>query len=306
MSQSQAQWASLLIPTITHHFDLGQKTVPQMREQLFGSAIPSRLSEENGTGIGSMGVEAWNEYQRSNKAGELDFDEGYTKTYTHVEYPVNFSVEKKLLINDQYGVMGSNFNRLGVSAAIKQELDAISILNNAFTDSAAFHGGDDKPLCSASHPSSPAKSATTQNNTGTSALTKTAVSTTRIKMMRFKDDKNDEVGIMPNELWVPPELQDTAIEIVGSQLDPDSGENARNPQNIAGRWVVKVALRLTGTKAWFMVDSTQRRMLVNWYEREAFQIMKTYEDTVFIRWQAKLHYSFGWDDWRWIYGHNPS
>jgi len=159
-------------------------------------------------------------------------------------------------------------------------------------------------LCSASHPASRNKTGTLLGNTGTSALTKAAVSATRIAMMRFKDDKNEESDVMPDELWVPPELEDKAIEIVGSALDPDSGNNAKNPQ--AGRWFVRVAPRLTGTKAWFMTDSSLRNSLVNWYEREPFQLMKVMEDTVWIKWQAKLHYSFGFDDWRWIYGHNPS
>ena len=47
-------------------------------------------------------------------------------------------------------------------------------------------------------------------------------------------------------------------------------------------------------------------MLVNWYERENYQIMLIDETTTYLLFEAKLHYSFGWDDWRWIYGHNPS
>jgi hypothetical protein len=302
MPQIQDNWSELLIPVISHFYDLGEKSVPNMREALFGPAIPSILSEEKGTGIGSTGSEAWDEFSRGGQPGELDFDQGYTETYTHVEYPVNFTIRKQLILNDQYGIMSGNFRRIGVSAGIKMERDAASILNNAFSGS--FPGADGVALCSASHPASPAKSGTLLNNTGTSVLTKTSVSATRIAMMKFVDDKNDPVGVMPNELWVPPDLQDKAIEIVGSALDPDSANNAVNPQ--AGRWAVKTMQRLTGTKAWFMVDSVQRNLLVNWYEREPYQIMLVDEDTVWIKWQAKLHYSFGFDGWRWIYGHNPA
>ena len=72
MPQIQDQWGSLLIPGIMHFHDLGQKDVPQIRERLFGPAIPSTLSEENGTGLGSMGNEAWDEFQRAGQVGELD------------------------------------------------------------------------------------------------------------------------------------------------------------------------------------------------------------------------------------------
>lgn len=304
MAQSQAQWDQLLVPVISHFYNVGLTSVPTLRLALFGDPIPSTLSAEKGTGIGAMGSEAWDEFSRGGQPGELDFDQGYTKTYTHVEYPVNFTVRKNLIINDQYGVMSRNFERIGISAGKKMDRAAFSILNNAFTASAPYLGSDAVALCSVSHPASPNETDTVLINTGTSALTKQNVSTTRVNMMRIKDDKNDEADVMPNELWVPPELEDKAIEIVGSALDPDTANNAVNPQ--AGRWFVRVSQRLTGTKAWFMTDSVLRNSLVNWYEREPFQLMLVKEDTVSITWQAKLHYSFGFDDWRWIYGHNPA
>lgn len=306
MPQIIEQWdPSLLLPQIYHHFDLGMKRVPVLRDQLF-NVQGSTLFEERGAGIGSMDNEAWDGFKNTGQPGELDFDVGYVKTYSHVEYPVNFNIRKNLIINDQYGIMGRNNARIGRSAQNKMEIDAASILVNAFTDSAEFHGGDGKPLCSASHPDSPKSSSNVQSNTGTSALTESAVSATRIKMQRFKDDKNDEVGALPNELWVPPELEDTALKIVGSQLLPGTANNDMNPQNMAGRWRVIPWHRLTNTKNWFMIDGVLRQELVNWYNREPFQLIVISEDLVWVRLQAKLHYSFGWDDWRWIYGHKPA
>ena len=130
------------------------------------------------------------------------------------------------------------------------------------------------------------------------------MSETRINMMRFKDDKGNEIGLMPNVLLVPPELEDTALEIANSVLDPASGNNAINPQ--AGRFSVITWQRLTDTNAWFMLDDTWRGEVVNWYNREALQVMMVHENTTEIIYELKLHYSFGVDDWRWIYGHNPS
>ena len=306
MPQIQEQWDPiLLLPQIYHHFDLGAKNVPVMRDQLF-NIQGSTLFEERGAGIGSMGNEAWDGFKNTGQVGELDFDAGYEKAYVHQEYPVNFKIRIKLILNDQYGQMNKNNSRLGASAQRKMEIDAASILNNAFTDSAAFHGGDDKPLCSASHPDSPARSGNTQNNTGTSPLTEAAVSATRVSMKAFKDDKNDITGVEPNELWVPTNLEDKAIKIVGSALLPGTANNDTNPQNLAGRWRVIPWARLDATKAWFMVDGTMRHDLVNWYNREVFRIIVKSEDLVWLQLQAKLHYSFGWDDWRWIFGHNPS
>lgn len=300
----QSQFDTLLTPIIYHHFDLGVAGVPSLRARLF-NVQGSMLAQEKGAGVGGMSPDAWDAYRLTGRKGELDFDQLWTATYTHIEYPVTVKIEKKLLKNDQYGVIQKYIRRVGVSAESKMERDAASLLNNAF-DSTAQPGPDAVALCSASHPQSPHDSSNVLNNYGTSALTKKAVSDTRIAMSRFVDDKNNEIGVMPDELWVPPELEDTAKEIVGSPQDPDTGNNAINPQNEAGRWTVVPWLRLTGTKAWFMVSSAWRRELVNWYNREAAEVMLVGEDTTHLTYEIKLHYSFGFDDWRWVYGHNPS
>jgi hypothetical protein len=189
-----------------------------------------------------------------------------------------------------------------LSAEQKMEKDAASLLNNAFSSAAANLGSDGVALCSASHPVGPHEVSTVYTNTGTSALTATAISTTRVAMMRFKDDKGNELGLMPNELWIPPELEDAALKITRSLQDPGSANNDINPQN--GRWQVIPWQRLTGTKNWFMVDGAWRNEVVNWYNREAYQIMLLDESTTHLRYEIKLHYAFGFEDWRWVYGHN--
>lgn len=297
----QSHWDTLVTPIIYHHFDVGMNRIPSMRSRLF-NVQGSLLAEEKGTGIGGFSVDAWNQYAKSGEKGTLDLNQLYTKTYTHVEYPVKLRIEKRLLLNDQYGIINQMVRRAGMSAEQKMEIDAASILNNAFDS--GFAGADAVALCSASHPHSPHAPGSTQSNTGTLALTETAVSSTRVTMMRYKDDKNNEVGLMPNELWVPPELEDKALKIVRSTNEPGSANNDANAQ--AGRWTVVPWQRLTGTKAWFMVDSAWRQEVVNWYNREVIVPMLIAEDTTHLTYEFKLHYSFGFDDWRWIFGHNPS
>jgi len=294
----QSQFDSLLTPVIYHHFGLGQTRVPSLRGRLF-NVQTSGLAEEKGTGMGGISPDAWDEYRKSGSKGKLDMDQLYTQTYTHVEYPVQLSIEKRLILNDQYSQINTLIQRAGVSGAIKQEIDAASLLNNAF--SASYTWSDAVALCSTAHPKSKHKSAGTQSNKGTSALTKAAVAATRIAMSKFTDDKGNILGVSPNELWVPPELEDTALEIVGSVLDPSSANNAINTQ--AGRFSVIPWARLSDTNNWFMADSVWRQQVVNWYDREQLEVMLVDESTTHITYELKLHYSYGVDDWRWIYGH---
>ena len=298
----QEQFNSLLLPIIYHHFELGQSRVPSLRSRLF-SVRNSQLAEERGTGMGGMSPDAWDVYKstKGGRKGRLDLDQLYTQNYTHVEYPVELVIEKRLVLNDQYGRIQDIVRRSGISAEQKQEIDAAGVFNNAFSGAT---WSDGKVLCATDHPKSPNKSAGTYSNKGTLALSKAAVSTTRIAMMRFADDKGNEIGLTPNALLVPPELEDTALEIANSNLDPASANNAINPQ--AGRFSVISWQRLTDTNAWFMLDDTWLSEMCNWYIREPLQVMMVHETTTEIIYELKLHYSYGVDHWRFIYGHKPS
>jgi phage major head subunit gpT-like protein len=293
-----SQFSTLLIPGIYHHFELGMSLVPSLRGQLF-NVQGSNLAAENGVGLGGVSPEAWDQYKSNRTKGRITFSQLYTQTYTHVEYPVQFVIEKKLLQFDQYGKINQYARRLGLSAEQKMELDAASLLNNAFSTSYNFSDG--KPLISATHPRNPDSSGT-YSNRGTSALTADAVSATRVAMMHTKDDKGNEIGIMPNELWVPPELEDAAIKITQSLRDPGNANNDANAQG-NGRWKVIPWLRLTDTNNWFMADGVMRNETTNWYNVGNSEPMVVDETTTEIVYETKLFYSFGVDDWRAWYGH---
>ena len=292
----QSQFNSLLIPVIYHHIDVGINMVPSLRGRLF-NVQSSNLAEEKGTTMGGMSVDAWDQWKKTRKKGRIDFDQLYTQGYVHEEYPVEVVIEKKLALNDQYARIQRIVQNVGISAEQKMETDAAGLLNNAFSSSHAWSDG--RALCATNHPKSG-----TASNKGTSALTKDALSATRVAMMNFKDDKGNKIGVMPDELWVPPELEDVALEITNSQLDPASGNNAANPQ--AGRWTVVPWLRLEDTSNWFVASSMWRQMVANWYNRQMMEVMLIHETTTELVYEVKLHYSYGVDDWRWIYGHEVS
>ncbi len=293
-----SQFSTLLIPVIYHHFELGMGQVPSMRARLF-NVQGSTLAAENGVGLGGMSPEAWDQYKSNRTKGRLTFNQLYTQTYTHVEYPVQFVIEKKLLQFDQYGKINQIARRVGLSAEQKMELDAAGLLNNAFSTSFTFSDG--KKLCATDHPKNPDSSAT-YSNRGTSALTADAVSATRVLMMHTKDDKGNEIGIMPDELWVPPELEDQAVKITQSLRDPGNANNDANAQG-NGRWKVIPWLRLTDTNNWFMASSVWRNETTNWYNVGNSEPVVVDETTTEIVYETKLFYSFGVDDWRAWYGH---
>lgn len=301
MVMRSSNWAELLLPTIYNFYDIGRELRPELRPQIF-NVLTSNRADERTVGYGGIAPNAWDNYQKNGVKGRVDFDKGYTQTYTHEEYVVTFEVERKLLDDDQYGVIaGERARKLGVSATQKMEMDAASVFNNAFDTS--YTGADGKPLCSTTHPRNPNKTGNLVNS-GTYSLTKSNLSLVRQAMMATEDDAGNILGMMPNAIMVPPELEDTALEIVNSQQDPDSANNTINPQQ--GRFQVIPWHYLTDSNNWFMMDTVWMRESLKWYTRSPLEITVLDQTSTEAVYEAYMRYSYGWDDWRWIYGNQVS
>lgn len=300
-SERGGLWADILDPIVKFRFFDAFLRRPSLIPTLFNVQMSSRAYEQVSS-VGTIGIDSWGNYAVAGQVSEVDFDQGYKKTYDHVEYVVDLPVESKTVKDSQQGDVFRAAARLGDSANLKREVDAISVFNNAFSSS--FVGGDAVALCSASHPLSPMKPGTVQSNTGTAALTKSAVSTAREAMMAMTDDNGNKMAVTPNAILVPPSLEDEALEISKSMLDPTSANNAINVH--AGRFTVIVAHHLTDSNNWFMLDTALMKMSLDWFDRDAVSVkMREGDDpTLRVYWRAYMRYSYGFSDWKWVYGNN--
>lgn len=302
MSMRSAHWTYAIDPGIRGAWEVAFSRRESMRAQLFSVRTSDRASEEL-FGVGALGIDAWDNYENAGAVSVADFDQNYKKTFTHSEKVLKIHVERKLYDDNLFSQIFSMGERVGDSMGLKRETDAASVFNNGFNDT--FAGADAVGLCSTAHPYGPHKSGTTQSNEGTYSLTKANVATVREAMMAFTDDTGSKVGVTPNALLVPPGLEDEALVIAGSVLDPTSGNNAINPQS--GRFQVLTWHYLTDSNAWFMLDTNLMKQCLIWYDRIAPYIKyQGLKDEVVAEWIAYMRYSYGWTDWKWIYGNNPS
>jgi phage major head subunit gpT-like protein len=296
-------WADALDPIVREKFFLGAARRPSLIETLFNVQGSSRAYEQ-ASGIGAVGVDAWTQWENAGVVGQADFDQGYKSTFTHREYPLELQIKRKLLDDNMWNEVFNIPDRIGDSATVKRETDAASVFNNAFTGGATA-GADAVALCSNSHPNSPQKTGSTQDNNGTLSLTKANVRTTREAMMAFTDDNGNKQAVMPKLMLVPPALEDDAIEITKSLNDPTSANNTINAQY--GRFEVLTWHYLSDSNAWFMIDPVLMKQALQWFNRVPLNVTPKVEDkTLVATWIAYMRYSFGWSDWRWIYGNNPS
>jgi hypothetical protein len=181
------------------------------------------------------------------------------------------------------------------------EKDAASVFNNAFSGS--FLGYDSKALCADDHPRSESDSTSVDNN-ATLALTADNLETVRQQANALVDDKGELFSGNWDLLIVPDELRRTAHEITMSELDPDSAENANNMFTNM-RYIAWN--RLTDANAWFLVDSEAMNRYLKWYwrVRPEFGAVEDF-DTFLRKYRGYMRYSYGWSEFRWIVGSNPS
>lgn len=295
-------WADALEPGIREWFFLGADRRASLIADLF-DVQGSMKDSEHFRAVGAISPAAWNDFSKSGEVPSVSFDAGYKKSFQHTTYMVELPIQVELIEDNQYTAILDAADALGDSATLKREVDAASVFNNAF--SASYLGADGVALCSDSHPNGPDNAGVTQDNSFALTLTKSNVKTVREAMQAFTDDKGNLVAVTPNTLIVPPGLEDDALVIAQSMQDPESANNAINPQQ--GRWQVKVWHYLTDSNAWFMADSVLMKRNLKWFNRVPLNVeLDRVEKKAFAVYIARMRYSYGWRDWRWVAGSNPS
>lgn len=316
MPATPQHWAELIEPVLNRQFFFvgfgGEGRRQSLLPQLFDMGT-STFAEEKAMGLGGFGTNGWN----FEDSGRVLYDErvkGFEKTFAHHEFAKGFMVTRKMMDDNRLAGAFRDARELGDSAFRMREKAGANVFANAFSSATSSTldefgtdavGPDGVALVSTAHPAPPGAQGSAQSNEDTLALTKDNVGTVRSRMMDFRDYQGDVLNVMPDTLLVPPELEDEALTIVRSQQDPDSANNAINPQ--AGRFQVIVWHYLEDSNAWFMIDRGLMRQHLLWYDRIPLEFGREEDfDTFIAKFRAYMRFSLGWTDWRWIYGNNPS
>lgn len=315
MTMIADHWQQLVDPRVREAFFIGfsgDDRRASLLPELFNIQASS-LVDEKVFPIGGIGSAGWN-FEDSGRVQYTEPVKGYEETFTHHEFARGITIERKLIDDNRIAQALDAASALGDSAFRMREKAGANVFINGFSAATSetlddygtdASGADLVGLLSTAHPRHAGDPTTTDSNEGTLALSAANVSTTRSTMMDFVDMNGDLLNVMPDEILVPPELEDTALEIVRSAQDPASANNAINPQ--AGRFRVIVWHYLTDANAWFMIDSGRRRQSLRWFDRIPLEFAREEDfDTLIGKWRAYMRFSLGWSDWRWIYGQNPS
>jgi phage major head subunit gpT-like protein len=177
-------------------------------------------------------------------------------------YEKTVGVDKHDIQDDQLGVYKPLFQELG-RVGKKWPDQTLKTALQAGTTNLGFDG---VAFFSNAHPLNPAGN---QNNnfTGT-ALSTTNFAATRAAMMAYTGEDGEPLGVMPNLLIVPPQLEDTAHTIVTAERGSSGASNVQRGQ---AEVLMIPELANAGT-TWYLADVNSPIKPLIWQLREAIQM----------------------------------
>ena len=243
--------------------------------------------------------------------GEVTYDnltQGFDTTATAIEWTSGFQVARSLFDDDQYNIMDAKPRGLANAVVRTKQKHGARAFNNLFTyDTFFFNNSEGVAVGSNSHTTNAQDADTSAgfDNLVVTALSATAVASARIQMVGFRDDRANKISVVPDEILIPPDLYETAFEIVASMGKVNTANNNRNVHE--GAYKIIEWNYLSDTNNWFMMDSMLRNEMVFWWQRvsDEFAFIEDF-DTLTGKWRLYTRYTPSVVDWRWVLGASVS
>ena len=297
MAISRGQLAKQLEPGLNALFGLEYKNYENQHLEIFDKESSDRAFEEEVmlSGFGSAGVK-----QEGSAIGYDDAQETFTARYTHETIALAFSITEEAIEDNLYDSLGSRYTKaLARSMATTKQVKAANVLNNGFNS--AFKGGDGKELFATDHPT---LNGTVRNELTTAAdLNETSLEQSLIDIADMKDERGLKIAARGVKMIIPSALQFTAERLMKSSLRVGTADNDTNAIKSMGMIPQGYVVNnyLTDTDAFFIKTDVPNGM--KYFERAALKTaMEGDFDTGNMRYKARERYSFGFSDYRGIFG----
>ncbi len=271
--------------------------------KLFDQHKSNRAFEED-VGVSSFGLAVVKP-----EGAPITYDserQAFITRYSHVTYALGFVITREIMEDDQYDVVGQR-KAQGLAFSMRQtkEIVAANVYNRAFNT--AFLGGDGSTLIasaaggSASHPLFAGGTAT--NGLATAAdLSEAALEQAHIDIAGYTNDRGLLIAVRPKTLIIPRQLVFEAKRILAPDGRPGTDTNDVNAMKAMGMVPETVVNHyLTDADAWFLRTDAPHGMKYFGRREDAFDMDNDF-DTENAKYKATARYSFGWTDWRGIYG----
>jgi len=297
MAISRSQLVKELEPGLNALFGLEYNRYENQHTEIFDTETSDRAFEEEVmlSGFGSAQVKP--------EGGSVNFDdatESFTARYTHETVALAFAITEEAVEDNLYDKISSRYTKaLARSMSNAKQVKAANVLNNAFNSS--FTGGDGKELCATDHPTT---GGTVSNELATAAdLNETSLEQALIDIAGITDDRGLKVALNGSKLIIPVNLQFTAERLMKSNQRVGTSDNDINAVGSMGMIPQGYVVNnyLTDTDAFFIKTDAPNGL--KHFQRAAIQTkMEGDFETGNVKYKARERYSFGFSDFRGIFG----
>jgi hypothetical protein len=296
MAISRGQLVKELEPGLNALFGLEYNNYANEHAEIFDTENSDRAFEEEVmlSGFANAPIKA--------EGTSVSFDnaqETFTARYTHETLALAFAITEEAIEDNLYDRLASRYTKaLARSMANTKQVKAANVLNNAF---ATANGGDGKALCATDHPIA---AGTDRNELSVAAdLNETSLEQSLIDIAAMTDERGLKIAAQGVKMIVPSALQFTAERLMKSSGRTGTADNDINA--VVSKGMVPqgyvVNHYLTDTDAFFIKTDVP-----NGLKHFVRSPMKTAMEGDFttgnVRYKARERYSFGFSDWRGIFG----
>ena len=248
--------------------------------------------------------------QLKTEGAQTSFDnaagERYVYNQEHTEIALGYSITRKAIDDNLYKsqFMPSN---LGLIESFQQtkEIYGANVLNTATTYNASV-GGDGVALIATNHP---IDGGTIANRPAVDVdLNESTLLNAMISIRtNFKDQAGLKVFARGRRLVVPPALEPTAIRLTKTELRPGTADNDVNAIMMTAGGLPEgymVNDYLTSASAWFLLTNIDGLSYMERVKFESDMQVDFVTDNLLVKGYER--YSFGYYNWRSIFGSFPT
>jgi len=248
--------------------------------------------------------------QLKTEGGQTAFDnnagERYVYNQEHTEIALGYAITRKAIDDNLYKTQFHPSN-LGLIESFQQtkEIYGANILNTATTYNASI-GGDGKALIATDHP---IDGGTVANRPLVDVELNEATLLNAMIAIRtnFKDQAGLKVFARGRKLIVPPQLEPVAIRLTKTELRPGTADNDVNAIMMTAGGLPEgymVNDFLTSPSAWFLLTNIDGLSYMERIKFETDMQVDFVTDNLLVKGYER--YSFGYYNWRSIFGSFPT
>jgi phage major head subunit gpT-like protein len=278
--------------------------IPSQYDKIF-TKHESRMALERTAEMRYLGLA-----QLKTEGGQTAFDnaagERFVYNQEHTEIALGYAITRKAIDDNLYKTQFAPSN-LGLVESFQQtkEIYGANILNTATTYNASI-GGDGKALIATDHP---IDGGTVANKPLVDVELNEATLLNGMISVRtnFKDQAGLKVFARARKLIVPPQLEPVAIRLTKTELRPGTADNDVNAIISTSGGLPEgymVNDFLTSASAWFLLTNIDGLSYMERVKFETDMQVDFVTDNLLVK--AYERYSFGYYNWRSIFGSFPT